>query len=293
MNFLALFVGLGAERLLTRLFHLREFHWLDPVFDYAFRRFDQAARLQAGAAVVGVVACLVLPLVIVQFVLADRLAHIPQFVFAVLVLLFCLGPEDLGEEVSAYRAAIDAGDEEEIRRLAKGILETNELEAAVPDIEEAVYAQANNRIFAVVFWFAILGPAAAWGFRVLDLMRQKAVGALREHAEARTAPALRMAILLHRLAAYIPARLLMVGYTLAGSYESAVAAWRSPLEQTQDGYPGEDHRRLGKIGCSAAAGSAAEDPGARADRALRLVLRTLWMIWCPALAVLTLYGWLI
>ena len=37
MNFLALFLGLGIERLLTHLFHLREFHWLDPVFDWVLR----------------------------------------------------------------------------------------------------------------------------------------------------------------------------------------------------------------------------------------------------------------
>ena len=35
MNFLALFMGLAVERLLTQLFHLRKFHWLDPLFDLA------------------------------------------------------------------------------------------------------------------------------------------------------------------------------------------------------------------------------------------------------------------
>ena len=35
MNFLALLLGLALERVLTHLFHLREFRWLDPLFDCA------------------------------------------------------------------------------------------------------------------------------------------------------------------------------------------------------------------------------------------------------------------
>ena len=38
MQFLALILGLAIERLLTQLFHLRAFHWLDPIFDQAFAK---------------------------------------------------------------------------------------------------------------------------------------------------------------------------------------------------------------------------------------------------------------
>ena len=38
-------------------------------------------------------------------------------------------------------------------------------------MERAIYVQANNRIFGVVFWFLVLGPTGAWAFRVLDLLQ--------------------------------------------------------------------------------------------------------------------------
>ena len=45
-------------------------------------------------------------------------------------------------------------------------------------VEAAVCVQANNRLFAVVFWFVVLGPLgplAAWAYRVTDLVRRRAV----------------------------------------------------------------------------------------------------------------------
>jgi len=47
MNFLALLLGLGLERVLTRLLHLREFRWLDPLFDRVFRGLGPAGPSQA------------------------------------------------------------------------------------------------------------------------------------------------------------------------------------------------------------------------------------------------------
>ena len=37
----ALLLGLAVERLLTHLFHLREFRWLDPVFNACLLEFKQ------------------------------------------------------------------------------------------------------------------------------------------------------------------------------------------------------------------------------------------------------------
>ncbi|MDP7153320.1 MAG: regulatory signaling modulator protein AmpE, partial [Gammaproteobacteria bacterium] len=98
MNFLALILGLAVERLLTQLFHLRKFHWLDPVFDLAFSKLKNISQIAAPAATLGIVLLLILPIGLMEFSLQDQLAQIPLFAFAVLVLLFCLGPRDLAEE---------------------------------------------------------------------------------------------------------------------------------------------------------------------------------------------------
>lgn len=294
MNFLALFLGLGLERLLTHLFHLREFHWLDPVFDWALRnqRIYQPNLAVAVAALTAM--AVVVPVGLVEWGLQDRLAQLPQYVFAVVVLLFCLGPRDLGEEVNDYCKAIEEGDQVEIEAIARELLECEpEPGQGPPDVEKAVYAQANNRVFGVVFWFVMLGPTGAWLFRVLDLMQRRAVNYACQDLgveSARDWPQLVHAILLlHRLFAWIPSRLLAVGYMLAGSYDGAVAAWKKLRTVSSGLFPGPTDQLLGAVGTGAAPVIAAGDIVERARIARDLVSRTLWMIWCPVLALLTLY----
>jgi AmpE protein len=294
MNFLALFLGLGVERLLTHLFHLREFHWLDPLFDRVLQSRGIEQPNLAIAVVAFVAAIVVVPVGILEVGLHDRLAYIPAFIFAVFVLLFCLGPRDLGEEVNDYCKAIEEGDEAEVRVIAGELLEcTQETVQEPPDVEEAVYAQANNRIFSVVFWFVMLGPTGAWLFRVLDLMQRRAVYHARDNGktnETEEWPEVVQAILLlHRLFAWIPARLLAVGYVFAGNYDGASAAWKELRPVRSAPFPGPTDQLLGAVGRGAAPSTEDRSPLARARVARDLVSRTLWMIWCPVLALLTLY----
>ncbi|TFG81630.1 MAG: hypothetical protein E4H19_14345, partial [Chromatiales bacterium] len=104
MNFLALLLGLALERVLTHLFHLREFRWLDPLFDAHLRRLQSASGGKgrgwtALALTALLVALLVVPIALFSGVLQDEFLQIPYFLFAVVVLLFSLGPRDLDDEV--------------------------------------------------------------------------------------------------------------------------------------------------------------------------------------------------
>jgi membrane protein required for beta-lactamase induction len=297
MNFLALLLGLAAERLLTHVFHWREFHWLDRLFDWGFKRTGKVGKFAAFGSCLLLLCIILLPVVVVYVALLDTFAHIPLFVFSIFVLLFCLGPRDLGEEVDEYRQAVIDDNPDEARVLATELLEYPPEAGELPDIDRAIYAQANNRIFGVVFWFAILGPVGAWLFRVLDLMRRRAIryyigisGDQFATQSLQAAPVVAAAIKLHQIFAWIPSRLLMFGYAMAGDYDGAVSAWRNPPAVSAELFPGKDEQLLGAIGCGASPESIEDDVAARAQVALDLVIRTLWMVWCPVLALLTIYG---
>lgn len=295
MNFLALFVGLGIERLLTHLFHLREFHWLDPLLDRLLsdQRFTQPNMAIVAAVIV--TALLVLPVGLIDILLSERLAYIPPFLFAVAVLLFCLGPRDLGKEVDDYCDALQAGNKDAIRTIGYELLERwPGPDETAPDIETAIYAQANNRIFGVVFWFVMLGPSGAWLFRVLDLMRHRAAQQIETlkvtGGEIELPRIVQAVLLLHFLIAWIPSRLLAIGYILAGNYDGAVAAWKELRTDSSAGFPGPTDQLLGAVGKGAASwGGADDDAVGCIVNARTLVFRTLWLIWCPVLALLTLY----
>lgn len=302
MNFLALLLGLALERVLTHLFHLREFHWLDPLFDAHLRRLRSATsgkgRRWAALALTGLIAALlVAPVALLSAVLRGELLQIPSFLFAVVVLLFSLGPRDLDDEVEDYGDALQSGDVTTQRSVAEELLER--LPPDLPAdrneaVERAIYVQANNRMFGVVFWFLLLGPTGAWAFRVLDLFRHRAELQAGEEVATPTMDAVRT---LHGLLAWIPSRLLALGYVLAGNFEEAMATWRNSGHEATLSFADGTAEIIARVGIAAAGRGALDVADAvealeRIRGARSLVMRTLWMIWCPVIAVLTLYDWL-
>jgi len=303
MNFVALLLGLGVERLLTNLFHLREFRWLDPAFDWLTERLRNGSRATAVIGVILFTAIAVLPVALVSIALSGALYQIPYFVLAVLVLLFSLGPRDLQTETDDYCAAVRTGNGEEASRVARELWEgdlQDAPEAHVGLLRRAVFIQANNRIFAVVFWFLLLGPTGAWLFRILDLMRRRLAFEYNrtEHDFCNTALVWAVRSV-HGVLAWLPARLVIVGYGLAGSFDGAVSAWRAYRRRNDEEFFRATNDLLDCVGNGANGSQPLESPlddQAEAARlvglAMELVARSLWLIWCPAIAVLTLTDWL-
>jgi len=181
------------------------------------------------------------------------------------------------------------------------------LEADVPEtagdrirmVEEAVCVQANNRLFAVIFWFVLFGPygpLGAWAYRVTDLMRRRAVfNATREKDTANTR-VLQASITLHGWLAWIPARLTAIGYALAGSFDGALSAWRSPVDSKDMSPTEQSESLLARVGVGAMALEERQDES-KSERGIRgataangLVFRLLF-IWAAVIAAMTLYGW--
>jgi AmpE protein len=304
MTLIALLIGLIIERLATQIFHWRRMRWLDRIIDKGFSLSARFANVPAPVTVILLAVALVLPVAAITIALGDRLFGFPHLVLAVVVLFFSLGPNDIGEDVNEYCSALQEGDEERIDQTAKALTE-----GAVPDdplerircVEEAVCVQANNRLFAVIFWFVLLGPLGplgAWAYRVTDLVRRRAVfQAGRVESESVQIEPLRdAAVALHGWLAWIPARLTAIGYAVAGHFDAALAAWRSG-DSGPAGTPSENSERLlARVGVAALAleSGADEDLTARGIRgataAKRLVFRLL-LIWAVVIAAMTLYGW--
>lgn len=303
MTLIALLIGLIIERLATQIFHWRRMRWLDRIIDSGFAMSERLSGWPALILVILLAIILVLPVAAVTIALRDTLFGFPHLVLAVVVLFFSLGPNDIGEDVNEYCSALEDGDEERVGQTAKALVEDT-----VPDdpmerircVEEAVCIQANNRLFAVIFWFVLLGPLGplgAWAYRVTDLLRRRAVfQSGRDDADNTMIVPLRdAAVTLHGWLAWFPARLTAIGYAVAGHFDAALAAWRSggaPAGTTSE----NSERLLARVGVAALALEAGEDEdltarGVRgATAAKRLVFRLL-LIWAVIISAMTLYGW--
>ena len=300
MKLIALLIGLVVERLATQLFHLRELRWLDRIIDVGFRQVDRFMNWPALIPVVILAVILVLPVLGVVFGLGNAFFGFPFMLLAIIVLFFSLGPKDIGEEVDEYCMALEAEDEEEIRKAAKALTEkelpSDPLERIVK-VEEAVCVQANNRLFAVIFWFVLLGPIGAWSYRVTDLIRRRAVfNASRDDDGNQTAGmVLEAAGQLHGWFAWIPARLTAIGYAMAGSFEGALSAWRNSDGNSAKPQREQSEALLARVGIGALALPYNEDEsvserGVRGATAANGLVFRLLFIWAAVIAAMTLYG---
>ncbi|MGB5345984.1 MAG: regulatory signaling modulator protein AmpE [Woeseia sp.] len=310
MKLIALLIGLLIERLATQLFHLRELRWLDRVIDAGCYRIAKLTRWPPLIPVLLLAILLVLPVFLVTLLLGDTLFGFPYLLLAVGVLFFSLGPKDIAEEVDDYCSAVESDDAERIRITAKALLERDVPEDAwrrISEVEEAVFVQANNRLFAVVFWFVLLGPLGAWSYRVTDLIRRRAVFQAARDADHRNDDddddgndnddgIAGAANALHSWLAWVPARLTACGYALAGSFDDAFAVWRGAPEQQAASTGERSDQLLARVGVASLALLPLDDEN-EASRAIRgataanrLVFRLL-LLWAVVIASMTLYGW--
>jgi membrane protein required for beta-lactamase induction len=296
MNFIAFLVGLGIERLLSARLAIREPGWLLVYVRAALRAV--AWRDETGLPLA--ILCAVLPGILVATVIAlpEVAAHgLVRVLLAAVVLFFSLGPRDLRQEVTEYRAALARNDAAGAARLATAILEHDAAQRQGPSLEsvaEAVFVQANNRLFGVLFWFAIAGPFGALTFRVTDLMRREAI--LRaERADAPPTAALvgHICQRVHGVIAFLPARLLALTYGVAGSFEESFTGWRGYLAAESDHFFDANDRLLLHAGRGALGASweRAPDEAARAHAALALTDAAFY-VWLAAFALLTLVAWI-
>lgn len=303
MNLIALLIGLGIERLATQLFHLRRLRWLDRLIDAGFR---EAARLSGWPAILPVLllaALFVLPVFAVTLAMSNVLFGGPYLLLAIVVLFFSLGPKDIGEDVSEYCEALEQDDGERVQQTAKAIIEgdvpADSLER-MHCVESAVCVQANNRLFAVIFWFVLLGPLGAWTYRVTDLIRRRAVfNATRDEAGDEHLARLKDAsVTLHGWLAWIPARLTAIGYAIAGHFDAALAAWREVPEPPPETTSTASENLLARVGVGALALDDKADEsltarGVRGATAANGLVFRLLIIWAVVIAAMTLYGVLV
>ena len=301
MKLIALLLGLLLERLLTHALHLREPRWFDSYLDWALARFRNLRGGRAVALTLVLVLLPVLPVALVAWVFQDLLLGIVYVAFAALVLVFSLGPRDLKDEVDDYIEALDRGDRGGAERVAREIMEHDAAQrtGTAPDtLEDAIFVQTNNRIFGVAFWFMLLGPAGAWLFRVSDLMRRRAVFEYRGRAHnSSMVPDFVDALqAVHGVLAWAPARLLALGYALAGSFEQALDEWRRSVQAAGARFFDTNDHLLAGVGRGALNVEIEPTefialPGiGRVEACMRLITRAL-LIWLVFVSTLVLIGW--
>jgi AmpE protein len=294
MSLITILIALFLERFAGTLDEMRQFRWLDSYADWMRQRLE-AISITDGT-VVFVITLLppVLLLALVALLVHGVVLGLLDIVLGVVILLLCLGPRDLNDEVDAYVEAGAMNDEERQLRHARSLLGQDELPEEPRErtraVVGAIFTEANTRLFAVLFWFVVLGPLGALIYRLGNLFQAPT----EDRPEAFMAAGARLQALMD----WIPARLFALGYGLVGSFDAAFAVLTRALPGSWENMAEENRALLRDAGTESlqldhVRGDHLDDPAelnALVERADGLIMRTL-VVFLAVLALMTLAGW--
>ena len=177
---------------------------------------------------------------LIHWVLFAHISLLLGLAFDVLIVYLSLGFRQFSYHFTGIRDALEAGDEEQARRL---LAEWRHLDAAdLPRtevlrhvIEHALLA-AHRHVFGVFFCYVVLsalgmGPAGALLYRLAEFCSRYWTVDKRSVAGLSMNDGLRdLSQRLFFFLDYLPARLTAAGFAVVGNFEEAVAGWRRDAE---------------------------------------------------------------
>lgn len=209
----AAIVALVTSHLAPGVSGLRRFGWLA-----AWRR--AVARLGKMPAAVALGFLVLLPTVLLSgadYWLGARFYGLGALLLAIGVLLYALGPRDLDRDL----AALTLADDPMSRAAALDALGVAPTQPTLPAaLVDAVFRAALARWFAPLFWFVVLGPAGAFGYRLAERLADSAAIGGDDAALERAAKALARAL------EWPAAQLMTLALALAADFDAVRGAWR-------------------------------------------------------------------
>jgi AmpE protein len=296
MSLFVIVISLILEFMVARWQDLRQLDWLVSYREALY----QKVPVDWGTGWRGLLLLLVpvvVGLLLLQHLVADRGFGLPEMVLGIAVLTYCLGPESFDELVNQYLRACEEKDVRQAQLIAKKILlepVSNNIHHLSSQVTRAVFYEAEKRLFAVLFWFLLLGPAGALLYRMVVFLAEESYAAT---PGATPDPAMA----LHNIMDWAPARLLALTFFMAGSFDDAAHGWRKSFTTSADMHL---RNRMFVIltGCAAMrheVDDTAPHPDKQEEYDLQwlrtarvLVIRSL-IVWVAVIALLTLAGFFV
>lgn len=267
------------------LVRVRDFRWFRGWL--AQLHFAEGGGLIALALAVPIIICGV-----IQHALYGWGFGLAGVIFAVLVLIYTLGPREPEADIDAVLTAGDgAARESAAQRLRDDAVEPLPFTSSAL-VEAAVLAGLHRR-FGVLFWFFVIGPVGALLYRLAQVAAHDG-----SELDLRARDAAR------RFAAaldWLPAHVMVLAMALVSDFEAVLHAWYAWHTQ-----PGRSRWELepGFLAAVARSGVDADieagDGGIVADTsnplqeladARRLLIRVL-VVWLAVVALIVLAGWI-
>lgn len=297
MTLIAILLVLAIERFVGAVDHLRGYGWYRTWWTWLEKQLSRQKMWQGPLAVVIVILPPLILLALISIGL-HSISPVFDFVLACVVLIYCLGPVDMGHQISRYTEALQAGDEAAAEEVRQGFVKDRwQDEGELGNTLCSQLEQTNSRLFAVLFWFAVLGALGALLYRLTAELHKHY-----EDVHGGFADAVRD---LYNLLNWPTTRLSALGFALAGNLVDALDGWRRAEARSLDvnekvliesglgalqfrqiyGSESDDNEM------SSSGTPNVEDTVSWVEATRSLENRTL-IVWLSVLAIMTIAGWI-
>ncbi len=299
MSLLAIIISLLVERYYEGVQAIKHYGWFDRYGVWLAGIFKGKVILDGSVGLI----IILLPVVMVTGFLQDALTRgspLLGYLFAIAVLIYCLGPRRLRSQVTSYINSRNNDDRESVRAVASeitGEAPADELQDQDKAVVEAILTQINDRVLTVIFWFFILGPVGALIYRLTHLLVRDAARDEGGFGEGLLDAALRLRGILD----WLPARITAWSYALMGAFTEARHNWQIRAFEWLDNWVAGNRGVLIASGTGALridAGLREQDAQQTArDYNLEAVKAALDLVgrataaWLVVIALVTLAGW--
>lgn len=221
MKLIIILICLGLERYLQIGGSIKRFHWFESYVKMLRGWIKQETVWKEWLGLAVVILPILIVLAIVYYAVAGMFYSVIGFFLSVLILLYCLGPDDLYHQLQSYFASVEGEQNEQQQSFLKRFLPGKPPEdphAASRAVTEQIFVQANEHFFGVIFWFIVLGPLGAVLYRLTVLVHRQGQCESLQSMQPQAA-------LLQSVLDWVPVRVAGLVYALVGNFGSTFGYW--------------------------------------------------------------------
>ncbi|TCV96300.1 AmpE protein [Luteibacter rhizovicinus] len=284
LRLLAALIALLLAYALPQLARWRDDRWFRAWVD---RLGDASGGGRVAVALlVPVLACAIIGALLSGLPLFD----LAWLAFAVIVLVYALGPREIETDIDAILKAPDT-----LRRheTIQALRQNEEpLPWFAPALVEAAFFAALRRRFGVLFWFFLFGPCGALLYRLAQILGRE----MTQRLDTDTRPAAqRVADALD----WVPAHIMVFAMALVSDFDAVVGSWQhwhrnsgSPRTRLDPDFLGAVARAGVDADVEAGDGYVEDTSDPIAELAdARHVIRRVLIVWLAVVAVIVVGGW--
>lgn len=221
MSLIILLVTLGIVLFWQEGASFRKFSWFQAYIEKlnSFLAGQQSWQAELRYLIILLPIPVALWLILILF--QGLMLSVLTFIVSTIALWFSFQQLPVERDYEEYFAAVGARDEQAIRNSATKLLPNANLEQTTymgREITAHMFIQAHQAIFAVIFWFLILGPAGAIAYRLIIESQKLSYPEIAAVAKK-----------WQSWLDFIPTRLLSLSFSLMGNFIAVMGCLRSYL----------------------------------------------------------------